>query len=131
MLCEKCEKRFATVHLSGWKTTSHASREDFNHHYCEDCAAELEKSDPLLNPLLAAGPNAKRYKLRVMSVNPEAIVVRRIGTESENEMEDWIFTRSLFPPEDYRRVGMEFEVCCNEAELEWLKGKRKYPSQNE
>jgi len=135
MLCEKCEKRFATVHLKSLRKADAGSNEGeridhFEHHFCEDCADELKQTSPLLNPLLAAGPNAKWHKLRVIRLNPDGIIVRRIGTESENESEDWIVPTSRLPS-DFRVAGMEFAVGCNEAQLEWFKRKSKHPLQNE
>src|SRR2546430_10867138 len=102
MLCENCQKRVANVHLSGWKKVGDVSSErerveQIDHHFCEDCATELQISSPLLNPSLRAGADARRLKLRVISVSPDNTVLRRISSEPKTREEDWIFLTTRLP----------------------------------
>lgn len=126
MLCENCQQRVASVHLSGWRRKLSESGgeervENFEHHFCETCATELKESSPLLNPALSIGPGAQTEKLRVISVSSERTVVRLVRTEVQGTPEDWSFVTSRLPPK-YAVVGMEFEMVFTEAWLERLKG---------
>ena len=126
MLCENCQKIVATVHLSGWQTTRIGSDEEqreerIEQHYCEGCAQELKQSNPLLNPLLKAGPGARTLKLHVVSVSPDRIEVAAIDSESDFAQKQRGFLTSRFPSQ-YAVRGMEFEMIVTDAQLKWLQG---------
>lgn len=122
MLCEQCQQRDATVHLTGSTKVSASSgeadvEEAFEHHFCESCAA----SSPLVNPALRYGPDVISEKFRVVSVSPEHTRVRLVRTEADAAPEEWSFLTSCLPPQ-YAVVGMEFGITCSPQELEQLKG---------
>ena len=126
MLCEHCQKSFATVHLSGWQRnridSSEQQREQpFEHHFCEECYEELRPTNPLFNPRLAAGPGARTVKLKVISASPDRIVVRPISSQSDSTQDEWDFLASRVPPQ-YSVPGMEFEIVVTDAHLKWLRG---------
>jgi hypothetical protein len=126
MLCENCQKSFATVHLSGWQRTPGAPGEEepeqsFEHHYCAACEEELSKTNPLLNPLLKAGPGARMVELRVISASLDWIVVRQIGPDSDSSQPEWSFLTSRLPAQ-YAVPGMEFGMAVTDAQLKWLRG---------
>lgn len=121
MLCEKCNEREATVHVTGSSRVAAPSgvEETFEHHFCESCASNSQ----LVNPALGYGPDAISEKFRVVSVSPEHIRVRLVRTETEAAPVEWSFLTSRLPPQ-YAIVGMEFEITCSPEELEQLKGVR-------
>lgn len=130
MVCENCKTRIATLHLSGWKKVRAISNEGeplehidhHDHHFCEHCAAELKQSNPLLNPSLRVGPDARTIKVRVIGVTSDRVVLKEIGTESQVTPQEWSFLRARLPAA-YTKPGMEFEVIFNSTELEWLQGR--------
>ena len=121
MLCEMCQQREATVHVTGSTRQSSISGADrtFEHHLCETCAS----TSPLLKPAHKYGPDVIRERLRVISVSPECTRVRLVRTETGAVPEEWSFVTSRLPPH-YAVVGMEFGVTCSHDELEHLKGNR-------
>ena len=124
MLCEKCQQREATVHLTGSTKRSSLSTdvspdESFEHHFCEPCSS----SEPLVNLKLRYGPDVISENLKVLSVSPERTVVRLVRTEADATPEEWSFLTSRFP-QQYAVVGMEFGITCSPQELEHLKGTR-------
>ncbi len=126
MLCENCQKSFATVHLRGWRRTPAGSGEEerevpFEHHFCGECYEGLKKTNPLFNPMLAAGPGARLVKLRVISASPGRIVVKPIGPQSDATQDEWGVLASRFPPK-YSVPGMEFEMVVTDAHLKYLQG---------
>jgi len=126
MLCENCQKAFATVHLSGSRRTriglgEQEQEESFEHHYCEACAEELKKTSPMLNPLLQAGPGARIVELRVISASSDRIVVRQIGPDSDSSQPEWAFLTSRLPAQ-FAVPGMEFGMAVTDAQLKWLRG---------
>lgn len=135
MLCEKCRLNEATVHRVGW-TRIHGGVidigmiQEFEHHLCEACAAELRRTDPILNPLLMIGPGARRFKVCVLSADPEQTLVRLTSTEPQSQTEECVFLTSRYPSSERPPViGEELEMCCTLAELEWMKG-GKLPSES-
>ena len=81
----------------------------------------MEKTDPLLNPLLKAAPGARKWKLRVTGVKPGRITVRQAGQNSGAE--EWDIATAEFGWE--YTVGDEFELICDAAELNRLKAPRE------
>jgi hypothetical protein len=124
MLCERCKEKGATVHIKGTRRTDGVTPEavtDFEHHYCETCAKELEQTDPRWNPMLNASPGTRKWKFRVTGVSGERVTVREIHPDNsvaENEM-SFLIARLLVarPPEDYLFLGAEFELTCTESHL--------------
>ncbi len=124
MLCEKCQLREATVHLTGRGPIALPSGKPrlvktFEHHFCEPCAS----TSSLVNPALRYGANAISEKFRVVSVSPEYTRVRLVRTEAQAAPEEWTFLTSRLPPK-YAVVGMEFGITCSPEELDQLKGGR-------
>src|SRR5262245_62107327 len=124
MLCEKCQQRQATVHITGTRKVAPLSSgpnidETIEHHFCELCVS----TSPLVNPVLEYGPNAISEKFRVISVSAERTRVRLVRTESEARPEEWSFVTSRLPP-PYAVVGAEFEITCSPEELDYLRGNR-------
>ena len=127
MLCENCQEKVANVHVNGWRRVSPGRNETeraeaVERHFCEPCAKELERTDPLLNPLLKAGPDGRRIKVRITSVTPDRTLARQVRSGSQAGTDDMVFLTPRLPPE-YAVAGMEFEITCSKAELEWLQGK--------
>jgi hypothetical protein len=126
MLCEYCKKEEATVHVTGWDKLDASSgqaerKSQIERHFCRDCAVQLEQTSPLLNPLLAAGPGARKVVLRVMSVNPDRLTVRTIPDEPGQQPEEWSFLTSRLDP-SFAVAGVEFEMILGKGELDWLRG---------
>src|SRR5882724_6085693 len=136
MLCEKCKLNEATVHHVGWSrihggVIDIGRIEEFERHLCEACAAELRKTDPIVNPLLMKGPAARRFKVCVLSADPEQTLIRLTPTEPQGQTEECVFLTSRFPSSESPPViGEEFELYCPVAELEWMKG-GKLPSESD
>jgi hypothetical protein len=132
-LCEKCKLNEATVHRVGWSRIHGGvidieRIEEIERHLCEACHTELRRTDPIINPLLMIGPAARRFKVCVLSADPEKTLVRLTSTEPQSQTEECLFVTSRFPSSERPPViGEEFELCCTVAELEWMKG-RKLPS---
>ena len=122
MVCETCQQKNATVHLTGSRRIEtspgeSSSNESFEHHLCESCAA----NNPLANPALRRGPDAICETLRVVNVTVERTVVRLVRTESDAAPEEWTFLTSRLPAE-YAAVRLEFEISWSPSFLKRLKG---------
>ena len=127
MICDHCQKSEATVHLSGWQTVDTGTGEEarralVEHHFCEDCAEELTQSNPLLNPLLKAGPGTRKLNIRVVSVATDRVEVKATNPNLDLTQGEWSFLTSRFPAH-YAVPDMEFEMIVDDAQLRWLQGR--------
>jgi hypothetical protein len=126
MLCQRCQLNHANVHLSRWRRAlglayEAVQPEPVEQHFCEECAAKEKTTNPLLNPLLGAGPGVRRIQGRVLSIDADRITIRPFSIEPPAPLEDISLSTARIP-ERYA-LGDHFGVICNDAELEWLKGK--------
>ena len=122
MICETGQQREAMVHVTGSRRIESFSgepgaNEQFEHHFCEPCAS----SNPLVNPALEYGLDARTEKLRVISTSAERTVLRLLRTETQPVAEEWSVLTSQLPPQ-YAVVGMEFEITSTPAELKRFQG---------
>src|SRR2546428_12700003 len=125
VVCENCKTRTATLHLTGWTKIGRSESEPperIEHHFCSECASELKQSSELLNPLVRAGPGARTINLRIVSVSPVWVVAREVSSVPGAVARELSFLRARLPPR-YAKLGMKFDVTCNDRELEWLRGK--------
>jgi len=126
MVCQKCRLRDASVHVTSWRRPleppSAASQdEDVDLHFCEECASVEAQTNPHLNPLLRCGPGACPRRMRVIDVNPTYTLVKPLSAEPSVVPEELALLTSRLP-NDCAVVGLEFEVICNDAQLDWLRG---------
>ena len=121
MLCEKCQQREASTHLTVTVFSGEPSGgETCEHHFCASCAA----SSPLANPKMKYGPDVISEWFRVVGVSADYTKVRLIRNESNAVPEEWSFLTSRLPSQ-YAVVGMEFGITCSPLELEQLKGTKR------
>jgi protein-arginine kinase activator protein McsA len=117
MLCDKCQKNLATVHLS--RVTSALVEvglvQERSAHYCATCAAGLEH----VGVRAKSDRTAVHLRLQVISVTPEVTILHQLWPEPETGMCERSFRTSRLPPQ-YAVEGYEFELRCSRDELEHL-----------
>jgi hypothetical protein len=128
MICQKCKKEEATVHISGTRTMRpfsgrESNSEDLEFHFCASCAEEDRhaRSAHTLFPHLHEEHQTET--LRVMSRTPQHTVLRVVRTEEGTAAEEWTLLTSRLP--DRLQVGQEITVSFTPAELEWMRGERE------
>lgn len=126
MICQKCRSRDASVHVTSWRRppeppSTASQEENVDLHFCEECASVEAQTNPHLNPRLRCGPGSRPRKMRVIDVDPTHTLVKLLSAEANMMPENLALLTSRLP-KDYAVVGLEFEVICNDAQFDWLRG---------
>src|SRR5690348_9308894 len=125
MLCQKCQLREATVHLTSVpdkNAPTSFTQKAVRINVCEACARNREQE--LVFGVLGldlGGASLVWEKLQVLDVTPQWTTVRPIRSEDGNAVDNWRFMTERLPEPSWE-VGDVVEIGLDSEALKWLTG---------